>query len=136
MSDDTSDEEKLMFEIMLENGMVPVGQFKPVIFYNPSLDWIEVHVADCSILELAITDMLSVHKDSHQEDRVVGFHVECARRFCRTFGLPDQGIVRVSDILQRLSKVDERTAEAIKEIALPLLHEYELDEVELPVPAA
>ncbi len=111
------------------------GQFKPHVIYNEQLDWIEVLTADCSVCEIFVTDMLSLHERNHREgdeSKYVGFHVECARRFCRSYGLPDTGKVRVSDILMRLSAVDETTSRAIRDVALPTLREFELDFVEFP----
>ncbi len=130
--------EALLTKLAKEALSYTTSRFEPTIFYQKELDRIEVIVADCSITEKpvgSVTSNLVLLERNHVEDGAlihVGFHVEGARHFCKTHGLPFQGKVRVSEILMRMSELRPETMPAILDIAIPILVDNNIDEVEFP----
>ncbi|MBI4155868.1 MAG: hypothetical protein HY507_01380 [Candidatus Zambryskibacteria bacterium] len=113
--------------------------FKPVAYYDEPLDAIRVITADCSFTEVQIAsnNYLTLFERNHVEEgqaRYVGFTIEGARRLCREHGLKSRGLVNVSGILAFLSLIekDGRAKGAIREIALPILEDNHIDNVEFP----
>jgi len=112
-----------------------LGEFKPFAFYQEQMDRIQVVTADCSVTEITITNNLSLLQRNHTEYgqlTYVGFVLEGARHFCRTNDLPFEGEVKISTIIERMAKVDTKSMPAILDIALPMLQDHGIDEVEFP----
>jgi hypothetical protein len=126
-----------ILELMTQAELLPTGKFQPYVIYDEHLDSIRVLTADCSVTEVSVTDILVVLERNHMEEgdampSYAGFHIDGARWFCKENGLPISGIVKVSDILQKLSSVDPTTSRVIRDVALPTLREHDINEVEFP----
>ena len=109
--------------------------FKPFVLYNNELDCIRVQTMDCSVTEVSVGTLLNLLEQNYPENdetTYVGFNMECARSFCRERGLSDCGKVSVIKILGSLAETDHVARQAILNIALPILKEHGLDEVEFP----
>ena len=117
---------------------IPVKPFKPVIYYDETLDCIRAIMADCSLTEVRLEDSpLVLLERNYVEDgqaRYVCFHIEGARGICKKHGLKSKGVVNVSGILLFLSMIvkNPRIKGAIKEVALPILADHNIDEIEFP----
>lgn len=108
------------------------GSFVPFAIYNKSLDWIWVQVADCSVTEVYISSGFVMLERNHTENGQrtnIGFHIEGARMFCRENNLPMDGVVSIRGILDCMQKLDPKVRPAILDVTLPMLEEYELDQV-------
>ncbi|MEQ1561231.1 MAG: hypothetical protein ABL899_00745 [Nitrospira sp.] len=111
-----------------------VGQeeFRPTAFYNESLDELRVVVADCSVTEVPITPYISLLERTHPEDGQLSHVGFCVHRASFFRGESESSLVRIEDVLIRLSKIDSRALLAILDVAVPLLNNNDLTEVEFP----
>lgn len=130
--------EKTEFDLMRERvrAMFETGSsFKPTAYYDEALDTVRVIVADCSTTEIAISAHLALHERNYLEDgqaRYAGFSITGVRAFCRPHRL--NGPIKISEILKLMhfKEKNSRVRGAIAEVALPMLQENNLDEVEFP----
>jgi hypothetical protein len=109
--------------------------FVPRLRYDENLDAIRVQVEDTSITELELTPAFTICEKSHRElDGLfhVGFVVEGARIFCKEHGLPYTGKVRMDAILNLVMEIEPGSRSAVLDIAIPMIEEYGLTEVEFP----
>ena len=114
------------------------GPFKPFAFYDEMLDVIRVVTADCSITEVRITSVLTLLERNFLEEgqgQYVGFNIEAARISAGDMGLPTCGTVKISLILNSLAKNYNKipvAIGAIREVAIAILEDNGLDEVQFP----
>lgn len=77
-----SEQEKLIAQLVRdalgENANRP---FRPVAFYKPELDRIEVHVRDCSYAEHWFNGVFYLLQDNYDDEAVIGFAVDLIRVF-------------------------------------------------------
>ncbi|MBI1974626.1 MAG: hypothetical protein HYS51_02145 [Candidatus Zambryskibacteria bacterium] len=130
--------EKTDFELLRERmkAMFETGSsFKPAAYYDEALDTVRIVVADCSTTESAISAHLVLHERNYLkagQARYVGFSIAGVRAFCKPHRL--NGPIKLSEILKYMhfKEHDSRVRSAIAEVALPLLEDNNLDEVEFP----
>jgi len=112
------------------------NEFKPVSLYNAELDRISVFTANTSITEvnIGVKGVLALFTRTHPENELLhaGFHIDGARSFCMSHGLPHEGKVSVSAIIKTIATIDSTTKPAVLDVMLPLIEENSLDFVEFP----
>ncbi len=99
--------EELRLAHLLQNHLqyMPPGPFKPVAFYRPKLDQIEVIIRDCSTTHRKINGILTIMEDNYPEpaeDVHVGFVIDCAHSFCTTYGLIRDDQVSLPEVVDAL----------------------------------
>lgn len=112
-------------------------KFEPLAFYDPQLDCLEVITVDCSVTEVSISSsglvLLERNRPEDGDLLYVGFRIEGVRYFCKENGLPYFGKIKIAEIIERMSKTDKASMPAIVDIALPMLEDYGIQEVEFPL---
>ena len=109
----------------------------PRAYYNEILDAIYVIAVDCSFTEHRISDLIDLKERNYLgegQKRYIGFNVNGARAFCKAKGLPSKGAVSIERILLTLNlcETNPRARGAIKEVAIPILEDNNLDMIEFP----
>lgn len=82
-------------------------RFVPLAYYEKHMDCIRIELRDCSLSEERMDELLTVLYDNHpQDDRspVAGLMIKGVKHFFKKHGLPLEGIVLVTEILDRIVK--------------------------------
>ena len=94
--------------------------FEPLAYYDKHMDCIRVIVRDCSITEHRINEMFTLMEDNHPtqgQHRYVGFTIKGIRHLFDQLNLPLDGVLRVSDILQKIVRENpDRTVALITDV--------------------
>ena len=110
--------------------------FVPFIRYDEKLDAIEIITADDTMREAPVSSNLVLFQRRSIDDGYpyVGFRISGAMDFCQKRGLPVHGKATISEILLSLysQERDPRASLAIKQVAFPMLDDYDLNEFEFP----
>jgi hypothetical protein len=117
----------------------PVGEFKPVIYYNEALGVAHVLIADTSYSEMQVTTkhFLGIFERNHHsrygEEHFVGFSLWVVEGACALMGIEPVGKLSMRKILDFLyeREEDQFVKDVIREIALPMLEQNNLDEFEV-----
>lgn len=95
------DEEMKRF--IAENGAD--GEFKPVAYYDEAGDFICVLMKDCSYYEKSkARDIFVIFRENSRPINMVGFTIEGALKLLQIVGLPQQGKLKLYDVLKAISR--------------------------------
>ena len=81
--------------------------FRPCAYYDKHMDCIRIELRDCSVKELRLSELLTVHMDNDPEDgqsQYVGLTIKGVKHVFTELNLPLEGIIRITEILNRLSE--------------------------------
>jgi hypothetical protein len=82
-------------------------QFRPIAFYDKHMDCIRIELRDCSMTERRLDEFVTVLYDNYpevnQHDRA-GLMIKGIKHLFKEFGLPIEGVLRVTEILDHLAK--------------------------------
>jgi hypothetical protein len=101
-------------------------QFSPVAYYDKHMDCIRIELRDCSITERRFDEVITVLYDNYpepkQHDRA-GLMIKGIKHLFKRLDLPVEGILRVTQILDKLSKeypelIDTEISRIVAEIEL------------------
>lgn len=85
----------------------PLCEFKPLAYYDESLDCIRVEVRDCSVTEWRLSELITVLEDNYPEQdqsRFVGFTLKGVKHLFVSVELPTSGVLRITDLLDKIVK--------------------------------
>lgn len=80
-------------------------EFKPFACYDKHLDCIRVRIKDCSVIEERLSHIFTVLKSSHSDlEFFVGFNIKGVRHLFEEVGLPHEGVIKLTDIINAIVK--------------------------------
>lgn len=91
---------------LLPDGVV-LKPFQPVAFYDSYMDCIRVLILDRSVTEVRVDDSLTLYRTNHPETfdpNHVGFCLKGIRHLFTELGLPLDGVLRLTQIIDTLVK--------------------------------
>lgn len=114
----------------------PDGEFKPVAYYDEIGDFICVLTKNCSYTESRADAIFIKFYENHKKIvvRSIGFTIEGAKKCLQIIGLPQQGRLKLGDIMiaiTRNSHIDTQCRCNATEL-LATLGEYMNLEIEMP----
>lgn len=120
---------------MAEN--VADGEFESVAYYDEAGDFICVLMKDCSYYEESKAgDIFVVFRENNRPINMVGFAIERAWKLLQIVGLPQQGKLKLRDILKAISisaQFDNPCRmQAVELLAFLSLNECNDLEIEMP----
>ncbi|WP_299683885.1 hypothetical protein [uncultured Tateyamaria sp.] len=84
--------------------------FQPIAYFDKHMDSIRVFTRDCSVTEVRFNGAVTLHQNNdfgHDgEPLYVGFTIKGIKFLLERAGLPQEGVVELSDIVNRLVKID------------------------------
>lgn len=92
------------------------GIFRPLAYFDKHMDSIRVELRDCSVREYRINEILTIHLDTDPEagqSEVVGLTVKGVRHLFTESGLPLDGVVRLTQILDYIANVAPNVIEDV-----------------------
>lgn len=101
----------------------PVGDFKPVAYFDKFLDCIRIELRDCSMTEERISETITTLHDNYPgpgQDARAGLMIKGVHHLFTRLGIPMSGVVLVTDILNLLLAnlpEDSENVRAIQRIA-------------------
>ncbi|MDD9715823.1 hypothetical protein PVW48_03660 [Dinoroseobacter sp. PD6] len=84
-----------------------IPDFQPVAYFDKHMDCIRVLTHDRSVCEVRIDDTFTLHRCNHRSDtdpKYVGFTIKGVRHLFSEIGLPQEGVYRLADIVDRIVK--------------------------------
>jgi hypothetical protein len=83
----------------------PPTDFKPVAYYDKHMDCIRIELRDCSITEIRVDQMLTLLRDndpSPEQSPLAGVMIKGVKHLFKKWGLPLEGVLLVTTIVDRL----------------------------------
>jgi hypothetical protein len=91
---------------LLPEGVV-LRPFQPVAYYDGYMDCIRVQILDRSITEVRVDDSLTLYRTNHPapfDPQHVGFSIKGVKHLFRELGLPLDGVLRLTELIDALVK--------------------------------
>lgn len=138
MATGTNEMKEIETKVRSVFGNKPVPAFHPLAYYDSSLDCIRVVIRDCSFTEQRIDGIFTVLLDNYpegDEQPYVGFTIKGAQHLCARLGLPTSGVIKVSDLLNRIvESYPEGTVGLVyNTVARPMVNTYYIEDVDVTV---
>lgn len=95
----------------------PAGGFVPFAYYDKHLDCIRVQIKDCSFSENRMNRIFTILEANHSDvQEFVGFNIKGVRMLFESIGLPKQGILTLTEIIDEIVKTyPDQAGKLIKE---------------------
>lgn len=109
-----------------------LSDFRPLAYYDKHMDCIRVRILDCSVTEERINRIFTVLRPNHGDlDNIpcVGFTIKGVRHLFEELGLPFQGVLLLSKIIDEIVK--KFPAATVKNFTEPLIGRDEIMNLEV-----
>lgn len=78
---------------------------RPVAYYDKHMDCIRIELRDCSLTEVRVNKMLTLLHDNHPSEHqthLAGIMIKGVKHLFNEWGLPLEGVLMVTTIIDRL----------------------------------
>src|SRR5437016_4495507 len=90
-------------------------RFVPLAYYDKYMDCIRIELRDCSLCEERLDELLTVLYDNHPQpgqNGVAGLMIKGIKHLFKEIGLPLEGVLQVTEVIDRAVKSLAITEEA------------------------
>jgi hypothetical protein len=97
---------------LLPEGVI-LKPFQPSAYYDPYMDCIRVLILDRSVTEVRVDDALTLYRTNHAapfDPQHVGFALKGVRHLFKELGLPLEGVLQLTELIDSLVKQKPGTA--------------------------
>lgn len=84
-----------------------IGEFKPVAYYDPHMDFIRVCTHDASVTELRFDEFLTLHQCNSRSDtcpEFVGFTLKGIKHLFDELRVPLEGVIPLTALIDQIVK--------------------------------